>query len=514
MADISCYRPIAGVRYLDEIQDEVYARSSLHGDSLIEAESRMPVRSVAACRADEYPAGEAASAGTLSLSGTWRMKGGAPADPGDPPPNTGWFGRKATAAEGMEEGWYKPGCDRSGWHEVQVPVTVQKALLELGLMKDPFWNANILDELEEHGQPPETPVWFRRTPAETRDWWFARSFELPKEWQGLRLTLSFAGIDYSATVFVNGVSLGHHKGMFGGPELDITGLALFGAPNEVVVRVDQAPQSWNGLLKGSPGFGWHYGHLISMGIWREVLVRAEAELKIADPFVSTVSISPDEAVLSVEYSVVSSQAEPVPVTVQGIIRRQGSPSVNGSVPGLDGKSGEHCFSNEVMVSYGVNRLRTEVRLARPSLWWPSGYGEQALYRLELSPAADGAGTVSEAYTVFGIRTIEMLPAAASEPEAHYRWQFVINGVPMFIKGANWCWPDPLLEQRGELYERLLELARRGHLGMLRAWGGGLVEGGMFYRLCDEKGIMVYQEFPLCWGPRIRRIRTSASSTAR
>lgn len=500
MADISCYRPIAGVRYLDEIQDEAYARSSLHGDSLIEAESRMPVRSVAARRADGYPAGEAASAGTLSLSGTWRMKGGAPADPGDPPPNTGWFGRKATAAEGMEEGWYKPGCNRSGWHEVKVPGTVQKALLELGLMKDPFWNSNMLDELEEHGQPPETPVWFRRTPAETRDWWFARSFELPGEWQGRRLTLSFEGIDYSATVFVNGVSLGHHKGMFGGPELDITGLALFGAPNEVVVRVDQAPQSWNGLLKGSPGFGWHYGHLISMGIWREVLVRAEAELKVTDPYVATVSISPDEAVLAVEYSVISSQAEPVPVIVEGIIRRQGSPSVNGSVPGTDGKSGEYRFSNEVTVSYGVNRVRTEVCIPCPSLWWPSGYGEQALYRLELSPAADGAGTVSEAYTVFGIRTIEMLPAAASEPEAHYRWQFVINGVPMFIKGANWCWPDPLLEQRGELYERLLELARRGHVGMLRAWGGGLVEGDMFYRLCDEKGIMVYQEFPLCWGP--------------
>lgn len=179
MADISCYRPIAGVRYLDEIQDEAYARSSLHGDSLIEAESRVPVRSAAARLAEGSQAGEASSAGTLPLSGTWRMRDGAPGDPGDPPPNTGWFGRKATAAEGMEEGWYKPGCDRSGWHEVHVPGTVQKALLELGLMKDPFWNSNMLDELEEHGQPPETPVWFRRTRAETRDWWFARSFELP-----------------------------------------------------------------------------------------------------------------------------------------------------------------------------------------------------------------------------------------------------------------------------------------------------------------------------------------------
>jgi hypothetical protein len=94
----------------------------------------------------------------------------------------------------------------------------------------------------------------------------------------------------------------------------------------------------------------------------------------------------------------------------------------------------------------------------------------------------------------------MRPLRGAKPERDYRWQFVVNNVPMFIKGANWCWSDPMLECDPAKYEHLLELARRGGIQMFRAWGGGIIETDEFYRLCDEKGIMVYQEFPFCWGP--------------
>lgn len=481
--------PINRERYLDEVQDEAYSRSSLHGDALVEAEFRLPCVETAALPASGPMPGGGTE--TLCLSGMWRMKDSEPADPGDPSaPATGWFGPKAADSPGMAERWYAPGCDRSGWLEVQVPTTVQKALVERGELADPLWDTNTIDELEEHGEPKEAPVWFRRTRVERRDWWFATTFEVPARWAGRRLTLRFDGIDYSGTVFVNGRSLGHHKGMFGGPELDVTGLVHAGGSNELVVRIDQAPRSWNGLLKGSPSFGWHYGHLISLGIWKDVWLIAEPDMAIADPYIVTESIEPGKASLLIEYAVRSSLPVLTALAVEGEIRLKGS---------VESEEGIR-FRNEIEAGYGCHRFRARITIEDPKLWWPAGYGEQPLYTLALGGSARSGVQVGSASADFGIRTVEMRPLAASAPETDYRWQFVVNGVPMFIKGANWCWPDPMLEQDEAKYERLLELARRGHVQMLRAWGGGIVEPDFFYRKCDEKGIMVYQEFPLCWGP--------------
>ncbi|MDG0789540.1 hypothetical protein OMP38_00705 [Cohnella ginsengisoli] len=510
-------------RYLDDVQDEAYRKSSLYGDAACEAEASLPARKSAAEVLDGDGEGDCEIDGhgpeRISLSGSWRMQDSEPADPGDPAPNTGWFGRKAKASRGMAEKWYAPGADRSGWREVTVPTTVQRALVGLGELADPYWDTNTIDELETYGQPKETPVWFRRTRAERSDWWFARSFEAPADWRGRRLTMRFEGIDYSGTVFLNGMSLGHHAGMFGGPDLDVTQLVDFDGPNELVVRIDQAPESWNGIMKGSPGFGWHYGHLISLGIWKDVWLVAEPDVAVSQPYVVTRSIGPEGAVLEIAYSVDSSLEEPVPLEVQAEIRLRAGHAEKGDAD----KAECFRFVSNVEAPHGRSRYKTEVTLRNPSIWWPAGYGEQPLYRLKLgakraaatdaegrgratvngAPYSGGAANAIAAAgteTTFGVRTIEMAAAPGARPEVDYRWQFVVNGVPMFIKGANWCWPDPMLEQREALYARLIGLARCGHVQMLRAWGGGIVEEDAFYRLCDEAGILVYQEFPLCWGP--------------
>nr|WP_145402309.1 sugar-binding domain-containing protein [Paenibacillus xylanexedens] len=553
MTNISYYRSSKGKRFLDEIQDEAYARSSLHGDAWVEMDSRMPVRKI---NSEMQPVTKNQEQGSpvennmlpsedsLLLFGTWRMKGGEAADHGDPSPSTGWFGRKAKASEGMRERWYEPGHARKDWLEVQVPTTVQQALVDLGAMHDPHWNTNTIDELEQHGTPQETPVWFRRTRVECMEWWFATTFELPAMWEGRRLSLQFDGIDYSGTVFLNGISLGHHQGMFGGPMLDITGLVRSNEANVLVVRIDPAPQSWNGLMKPSPGFGWHYGHLISLGIWKDVRVTAHADIALIDPYVTTLSCTPDEARLQLEFTTESSLTEHAHITIEGLIQlknvnsNSSARSANDSADPIADERltcDDHRFTCSIEVAYGRSKFSTVLAISNPNIWWPSGYGDQPLYELVLgathcrhqhinmgtgnsahemgssftstiesgiqkAESQEQAVRVREARTTFGIRTIEMRPMRGAKPETDYRWQFVINGEPMFIKGANWCWPDVMLTRKEGQYERLLELARRGHVQMLRAWGGGLVESDEFYDLCDQKGIMVYQEFPLCWGP--------------
>ncbi|MGB9623583.1 MAG: LamG-like jellyroll fold domain-containing protein [Phycisphaerae bacterium] len=641
-------RPIGG-RFLDEVQDEAYAKSNLHGDDAVEFESRLPIAQVKAVALPEEP--PTAAPQVLSLSGEWRMKSSQPRKPSDLAK-----GRlEPQESEGVKGHWFDPKTDRSDWLPVQVPTSVQYALLRTpaatdadcsattiqwlkldftkgfrpswdykegkggaecwegvigkpddpwtliegieidadqskavflkmsvesggGLqlyfvptgadinesmsvkisdipngeeptvyqfdmsqvtgwkgkitrlridpdgaragsrvkiygigfsrrpitnasdaavypagvpkhLDDPFWDANTYDELQKYGQPANFNWHFRKTRIETREWWFARQFTLPPAWRGKRVRLYCDGIDYAGSVYLNGQSLGYHAGMFGGPEVEVSRQLLFDAPNDIAIRVDPVSESWFGNLKGSPGWGWHYGHLISLGIWRDVQLQVLPDLEVKSPFVKTASVKDGRAVLRIEYYIQNER----PTTVQV--------AVTGAIAGANCDAKLAGFKNVVAAPYGQSRYETEITLEDANLWWPLNYGRQDLYRLALSATAVGDAGPSDTKTVvFGVRTLEMRPLIGASPETDYRWQFVINGVPMFLKGANWCWSDPMLQQDPRKYDHILELARRGGIEMFRAWGGGIIESDIFYDKCDEKGLLVYQEFPFCWQP--------------
>lgn len=471
-----------GDRFLDEVLDDAYAEAVLHGDRWVEAESRLPIMKAEAVA---VTSGVAANAPvTISLDGAWRMKGGAPFKRADLAKEN-----RLTAVErqGVTEKWFEYGADRSDWYEVNVPTTVQNALLELGETPDPLWDTNTWDELQEHGWPQDFPWHHRKTRIEQQDWWFARTFDVPESLKGQTVRLYFDGVDYGASFYLNGHSLGYHQGLFGGPLYNVTSLLHYDKPNELVVAVDTVPDAWTGVPKGSPGWGWHYGHLISLGIWRSVLLESVPAVEIQSPFVKTQSITEDGATLAVEYYTNSQ----VPGAVEATVCFE--------IAGENFEGAPVAFANTISVPYGKTRWETTINLPGAKVWWPVNYGDQPLYTLRAAlNAADGAADVKS--TRFGIRTIEMKPVRGTRAEIDYRWQFVINGVPMFIKGANWCWTDPMLQQDPAKYEHILEMAKRGGIQMFRCWGGGMVESDIFYRLCDEKGLMVYEEFPYCWGP--------------
>ncbi|GAA5066339.1 beta-mannosidase [Thermocatellispora tengchongensis] len=458
-------------RFLDDVERELFTRARISGDDGAEAYAALPVESVPATEAPPRPAPEVVP--PISLNGEWRMAGHEPRRQFSIEHWTAAPGRKPT---GAPPSWWREDTDRSGWIPATVPGTVQAALVAAGELPDPLWDANTYEELTAHGVPAEWPWHFRRTRVEEREWWLARSFTVPAPWRDRRVRLAFDGIDYAATVYVNGVPLRHHTGMFGGPEIDVTDLLRYGGENEVVVRIFPPPRDWHGVPKGSPGWGWHYGHLISMGIWRDVRLECVPDFELRDVFVRTEHLAADGSLaeLRVRYDVVNHTGSAREIEITGRI-------------------GERAFGNTVAARRGPNRYETAITVEAPEVWWPMGYGEQPLHTLTLE--CPGSAVTTE----FGIRTVETAGVPDWPGEEHYRWQFVVNGRRMFLKGANWCWTDPFLGGDFAKDAHILELARRANLQILRAWGGGMVEREEFYRACDRMGILVYQEFPLSFG---------------
>ena len=127
----------------------------------------------------------------------------------------------------------------------------------------------------------------------------------------------------------------------------------------------------------------------------------------------------------------------------------------------------------------------------PKLWWPRGYGEPSLYDASVEVYAD-AELLDDASIKAGIRGIELLQEPDEEGKSFI---FKINGQPVFCKGANWIPADSFLPKVNyQRYNQLLGYAADANFNMLRVWGGGVYESDDFYSLCDELGIMVWQDF--------------------
>ena len=137
-------------------------------------------------------------------------------------------------------------------------------------------------------------------------------------------------------------------------------------------------------------------------------------------------------------------------------------------------------------------------MPNPQLWWPVDLGKPNLYKLTLAFTTADGKTPDVKETTFGIRTIRMAPINGRPHPRRFDWTFVVNGKPMFVKGAGWCTCDAMMDFSRARYDRQLTLAASQHIQMLRAWGSGMVETDTFYDLCDRKGIMVMQEWPTAW----------------
>lgn len=391
--------------------------------------------------------------------------------------------------EGVQQGAYRERFDDAAWVPVSVPGDVHRALIAAGRIPDPFYDRN-----------ESLCAWM-----EEREWWYRLQFEGPAEplGQDERLRLIFEGLDTFATIWLNGVELGRHANMFTPAVFEVTDRVRAGR-NTVAILFDRPldhleamrdVEPWGrneeriAMRKAQFGYGWDWGpRLPTIGVWLPIELRRERQAVLDGVHVATLEIAPDaaRAVLAVRV-----EAEPfatgAPLTARvRLLAPDGAVAAEGSMP-LDGEGSRRAASLYLQVD-------------QPRLWWTHDLGEQPLYTLQVALEAGGQ-VLDRAETRTGIRTIALDQSPDQEERGTRFFRFVLNGVPLFARGANWIPADSFVGAiPPSRYTMLVEQARAGRMNMLRVWGGGIYEHEVFYDECDRLGLLVWQDFMFACAP--------------
>jgi beta-mannosidase len=390
----------------------------------------------------------------------------------------------------LDGGWTFREAGKGEWRVAKVPGSVHTDLLAAGLIEDPFYRDN-----ERKLQ------WIGKT-----DWEYRTTFDAPASLLARRhVELVFEGLDTYATVFVNERRVLEADNMFRTWRADArpalksganTLRVVFRSPiNEVLPRMkalgyelpaanDQGEKTSPHTRKAPYQYGWDWGpRFVTSGVWRPVRLEAWDEARVESLRVVQRRLGEESAQLTAEVEVVSSGEADVSLSID---------NATGKVFAADEGAGRVW-----KLKPGSNRLAVNFTIRNPRLWWPNGMGAQPLYDIRANLLLPGRGrdaarVIDQARARVGLRTIELRqrPDAAGKS-----FTFVVNGVPVFGKGANWIPADSFPERvTRERYRGLLESARDANMNMLRVWGGGYYESDDFYDLCDELGLLVWQDF--------------------
>ncbi|MCI0693209.1 hypothetical protein L0337_14540 [candidate division KSB1 bacterium] len=221
-------------------------------------------------------------------------------------------------------------------------------------------------------------------------------------------------------------------------------------------------------------FGWDWGpRFVTCGIWQPVYLEAWDGAKITDLHV--VQNQLDEKAAKITATVEVESTREMEATIEVASQDRSCKTVRQTVK---------------LIS-GVHTYAVEATIENPKLWWPNGLGEQHLYTIEAKLSADNRSP-DRAEKRIGLRTIELWQ---HPDEFGKSFEFVVNGLPVFAKGGNWIPADNFTTRIDrKKYEHLIGSAKDANMNMLRVWGGGIYENDDFYELCDELGIMVWQDF--------------------
>jgi len=379
-----------------------------------------------------------------------------------------------------------PQFQPKGWYAVTVPTTVFAAQVKNKVFPDPGFGMNLRsvpgvsypigDNFSNYNMQPDSPY--------AVPWWYRKEFTIPASFAGKSIWLKFNGINYRASVWLNGKNIAKPEEIAGAwrtPELNITDSALPGKANVLAVEVWSPTDTdlaitfvdWNPAPPDK-----------NMGLWRSVEVTSSGPAALRYPTVMSKVNSPanDKAQL----------------TVSALVKNGSKQAVRGT---LKGRIEKIEFSQDVELEPGESKDVTftpdkfsQLNLDNPRLWWPAQMGMPNLYTVSMEFNVDGK-TSDRAETHFGIRQI------GSEVVANNSRIFTINGKKILIRGGGWS-PDMMLRENTQRLEDEFRYVQDMGLNTIRL--EGKLETKEFLDMADRKGVLVMAGWCCCdhwehWG---------------
>lgn len=388
--------------------------------------------------------------------------------------------------QNINEGWKFRQARLHNWYNATVPGVVHTDLIDNAIIEDPFFRLN-----ERAVQWIDKEDWIYETTVVGED----------KVLESSNQFLVFKGLDTYADVYLNDSLILKADNMFREWEVDVKGIlkkgdnklrVYFHSPVKIdMPKWEKLPyqlksnndQSENGGLldrkigifarKAGYHYGWDWGpRLVTSGIWRPVYLEAWNDVKIENVQLIQNNVNSSSAKLSSVVEVVSDE------------------NVSGAIVSVKA-DGKVVSKKTVNLVKGMNKVSLDYTIKNPKLWWTNGLGDPYLYDFTTTVTMND-GTQDSVDDRIGIRSLRVV---ADKDEAGTTLYFELNGKPVFMKGANYIPSDNFLPRvTDEKYERTILDAKNANMNMLRVWGGGIYENDIFYDLCDEYGILVWQDF--------------------
>lgn len=370
----------------------------------------------------------------------------------------------------LHDHWSFIGDSDTIWRSASVPGNIFTDLLDHKLIEDPF----ILNN-EEKVQWVSDEFWVYRSDFSVD------SKQLSKKHQ----QLTFEGLDTYANVYLNDTLILEARNAFRTYKVDVANYLI--DKNELKVeftptrefeesekeKLDYELPEGNRVFtrKAQFQYGWDWGPVLNTaGIWKDISLQSWDDLIIEDVFIAQGMITETDANLYAEVTITSDQEKEVT---------------------LIAKTGELIFEQKIQLSKGTYDYTLPISIKKPKLWWPHNLGDPHLYDFSVQ-VLDKEIILDEHNIKHGIRTVQLFAQRDSIGQEFY---FKVNNVPVFMKGANYI-PQNSFQNKvsDQHYENLLNDVVASNMNMLRVWGGGIYENDIFYDLCDEKGILIWQDF--------------------
>ena len=384
-------------------------------------------------------------------------------------------------AVSLNNNWQFRKAGDSEWLTAKVPGCVHTDLSDHQKIPDPFLGKNELDV-----------KWIEST-----DWEYATTFELSSEMAKFtNLDLQFGGLDTYADVYVNDSLVLQADNMFLGWTVPVRNVVkpgenhlriyfrsavnvgmeklkkvsyLIMAANEIAPENERS----NVFTRKAPfHYGWDWGpRLVTCGIWKPVTLFGWDKSTMKDLYIKPLKVAADAATYLVSAEIESNAVGNADLEVW--------------------VDNQKLATQKVKLESGFHTQAAEFTIEKPELWWTRGLGGQKLYNVELKLNMDGK-TVQTLQHRLGVRTIEL---ARENDATGTSFTFKVNGVPVFMKGANYI-PSDIFTTRNtvENYKRVVQDAVDANMNMIRIWGGAIYEGNEFYNLLDENGILAWNDF--------------------